>query len=143
MKKLSKWRMAPALLLLLALVIQGCGGQGTIRPGTSPLQDQKDKYLLARMEYNDLLTEYLYLYELQDPGTKLDWKIKVDAKWRAVSKSLTAWKSSIEAIDAMVASGEGDPDAEMFAAFAAEKAVLDAMIALQAVLEPILPQEEE
>lgn len=95
------------------------------------------------MEYNDLLTEYLYLYELQSPGTKLDWKIQVDSKWRALSKSLNAWKSSLDAADAMIASGEGDPDAEMIAAFAAEKAVLDALIALQAVLEPILPTEEE
>jgi len=107
--------------MTVLLLTAGCG--------LSQIKDQEDKYLLARMEYNDLLTEYLALYNEQDPATQLDWKINIDPKWKAVRAALATWKGALKA-------EEGDP-------VSAEREWLVAIADVKVFLEPFLDIQEE
>ncbi len=112
--------MLPAVLLLLCL--GACVGH--------QVEDAKSNYLLARMEYNDLLTEYLDLKAQQSPEVRAEWKTTVDPKFKAVGAALKAWKGALEAVD-------GDP-------VAAEKTFLAALGEVKTLpeLKPIVKEEK-
>ena len=48
----------------------------------------------ARMEYNDLLEEYLDLKAQQSPEVRAEWKTTVDPKFKVVGAALKAWKGA-------------------------------------------------
>jgi hypothetical protein len=86
------------LLLALALLLSACAGP--------QIEDVKQKYLLARMEYNDILTEYLDLKAIQTAPVRAEWKAKVDPKFKALGVALDAWKGALEAADGDAVSAE-------------------------------------
>ena len=110
-----------AVVLLLAVLAACTGPQ---------IQDVKQKYLLARMEYNDLLEEHLDLKAQQTPTVKADWKRTIDPKFKAVEAALTTWDGALEAVD-------GDP-------VTAEKTFMAALGDVKALqeLQPIVKEDE-
>jgi hypothetical protein len=109
----------------------GCaGGLG------QTLKESEDEYLLARMEYNDILSEYLELYEQQDEMTQMVWKETIDPKFKPVSTALTAWGKAIKA--AKAAEEETDQLKTDQALTDAEKAFQKALPALLSLVEPLL-----
>jgi hypothetical protein len=116
-----------AVVLLLAVLAACTGPQ---------IQDAKSKYLLARMEYNDLLEEYLDLKAKQSPEVRAEWKRTVDPKCKAVGEALNAWGKAVKAAEA---SGEESNQLEAVRALTdVEKAFQKALPALLSLVKPLL-----